>query len=218
MSSNTEVDDQKEIVQIFRLTSKDGGLTFAQIPAMMIVDPMLSALDVRVAGLIIPWLGQREKGWVSIDTMVKAGVAAKSTIKASLVRLYAAGWFESVAANDNKTRRHFVARWKTVDGLRSLRARLRTGRIDDEPTDEPPPAVEHYKRPDYHKYLDSEKWNVLRRKVLKAAGYRCQMCNAATRLQIHHRTYERLGFEKLADLLALCDDCHDLYHKNKPMP
>jgi hypothetical protein len=32
-------------------------------------------------------------------------------------------------------------------------------------------------------------------------------------LEVHHRTYARLGFEQPDDLIALCHDCHQDHHR-----
>ncbi len=64
----------------------------------------------------------------------------------------------------------------------------------------------------YKEYLQTEHWQIVRRDALKAAEYRCQVCNASTTLHVHHRTYERRGEELPADLIALCADCHKLFH------
>lgn len=67
---------------------------------------------------------------------------------------------------------------------------------------------------DYQEYLKSEKWQEIRAVKLKEAKNRCQVCNRAYRLQVHHRTYERIGSEDLSDLTVLCATCHSIFHKN----
>jgi hypothetical protein len=65
----------------------------------------------------------------------------------------------------------------------------------------------------YRDYLCTEHWYSVRRNALAAAGRRCQLCNAADQvLDVHHRTYERLGKEKLSDLIVLCRSCHERHH------
>lgn len=44
------------------------------------------------------------------------------------------------------------------------------------------------------------------------------MCNSRNRPQVHHRTYERLGDERPADLTVLCQRCHRLFHQVVPEP
>ena len=66
----------------------------------------------------------------------------------------------------------------------------------------------------YSEYLKTEGWKVRRLKALDRAGHRCQVCNSAERPEVHHRTYERLGHERAADLVVLCRSCHKLFHDN----
>lgn len=68
------------------------------------------------------------------------------------------------------------------------------------------------KKVDYHEYLQSEGWKVRRQWKLEAAGDRCQLCDATHHLQVHHRTYERLGNERISDLIVLCEGCHRKFH------
>ncbi|MGY4330705.1 putative HNH restriction endonuclease [Bradyrhizobium sp. LB7.2] len=65
----------------------------------------------------------------------------------------------------------------------------------------------------YHDYIASRSWrqNPARLAELKAAGFRCRVCNhdgSLGAIEVHHRTYERLGHEALGDLTALCRNCH----------
>lgn len=65
------------------------------------------------------------------------------------------------------------------------------------------------RRAHYDAYLSSPLWQATRRQVLERAGGRCEHCDAATRLDVHHKTYARLDHERLTDLVALCRDCHE---------
>lgn len=64
----------------------------------------------------------------------------------------------------------------------------------------------------YSEYIKSDGWKIRRQRALALAENRCQVCNSPARLQVHHRTYERLGHERDADLIVLCHDCHTLFH------
>lgn len=64
----------------------------------------------------------------------------------------------------------------------------------------------------YSEYLKTEWWQQRRAKALAYAEHRCQVCNSDKRPEVHHRTYERLGHERAADLVVLCRDCHQLFH------
>lgn len=64
----------------------------------------------------------------------------------------------------------------------------------------------------YQDYLKTDYWQRVRKEVLRRANYRCQVCNASTLLEVHHRTYENRGQEREADVIALCGDCHSKFH------
>lgn len=60
----------------------------------------------------------------------------------------------------------------------------------------------------YKEYLQTPIWRTRRNRSLKLANYRCQRCAAGRALQVHHRTYVRLGAEWDEDLEVLCEGCH----------
>ncbi len=65
----------------------------------------------------------------------------------------------------------------------------------------------------YADYIRSALWrnNPARLAELAASGGRCRTCNrgaAEVELQVHHRTYARLGAELVGDLTTLCVECH----------
>jgi hypothetical protein len=64
----------------------------------------------------------------------------------------------------------------------------------------------------YAEYLASPEWRERRDRAIERAEGRCQLCNSDKRLNVHHRTYERLGYERDADLTVLCEDCHQHFH------
>lgn len=67
----------------------------------------------------------------------------------------------------------------------------------------------------YPEYLKTDHWKEMRRRMLKRAHFRCQVCNKGnTQLDVHHRTYERRGKEEYGDLIVLCNDCHRTFHEN----
>lgn len=65
-------------------------------------------------------------------------------------------------------------------------------------------------------YLRSPHWLKVRGEALERAEHRCQVCNAAGSLDVHHRTYERLGREAPTDLTVLCRRCHERFHDSLP--
>jgi 5-methylcytosine-specific restriction endonuclease McrA len=66
----------------------------------------------------------------------------------------------------------------------------------------------------YVDYLRSEHWRALRANALQAYDFRCAICNSGNRLQVHHRTYERLAHELPRDVIVLCYACHKLFHEH----
>lgn len=71
-------------------------------------------------------------------------------------------------------------------------------------------------------YLKSDHWLDLRRRflasnlVFRDESYRlvCQCCLRADKpIHVHHKTYKRLGHERLHDLAVLCGDCHEAAHE-----
>lgn len=65
----------------------------------------------------------------------------------------------------------------------------------------------------YDEYLKTQEWAAIREQALERDGRRCRACNSDTKLNVHHRTYERRGCEFLNDLTTLCQRCHEHFHK-----
>lgn len=76
---------------------------------------------------------------------------------------------------------------------------------------------EKERRAAYDAYMQSDEWRARREVAIRKAGERCQVCNRANRLEVHHRTYVRFGAEMEDDLTVLCHDCHDLYERSRRM-
>lgn len=67
---------------------------------------------------------------------------------------------------------------------------------------------------DYQAYLRSPHWQDVRRRYWASKMPKnCAVCgrNDVPR-DLHHRTYKRLGKERLHDLVPLCRQCHDETH------
>ena len=61
----------------------------------------------------------------------------------------------------------------------------------------------------YINYMASNEWRLKRLARLKLDEFTCQTCNEKEYLEVHHRTYERLGDENVeTDLITLCSECH----------
>lgn len=68
----------------------------------------------------------------------------------------------------------------------------------------------------YEEYLASEEWAKIRGMALDRAKHRCQVCNSDIKLHVHHRVYDAAwGNESTNDLIALCQSCHMLFHRNE---
>lgn len=67
----------------------------------------------------------------------------------------------------------------------------------------------------YKKYLRSQEWINIKIDLIQTRGSKCERCGArrtATKLQLHHRTYETLFNESSNDLELLCGACHKREH------
>lgn len=66
----------------------------------------------------------------------------------------------------------------------------------------------HEVPPGYQAYLQTPHWKAFANKVRAFWDCRCAFCYSAEPLDVHHRTYDRLGHEELTDCIALCHKCH----------
>jgi hypothetical protein len=65
----------------------------------------------------------------------------------------------------------------------------------------------------YEEYLQTPEWAALRKRALRKAGFRCQLCNKQGELHVHHRTYDApRGEEDVRDLTVLCKKHHKGHH------
>lgn len=67
---------------------------------------------------------------------------------------------------------------------------------------------------DYERVLSSEYWAEKAKKIKEETPY-CECCGSTLNLQVHHLTYNHLGFECRYELRVLCEDCHRAIHKIK---
>ena len=63
---------------------------------------------------------------------------------------------------------------------------------------------------DYEAYLRSPEWAAKKRCLFQRRGRRCERCGSGRRIEVHHKTYERLGCELEEDLEVLCGYHHDI--------
>jgi hypothetical protein len=66
----------------------------------------------------------------------------------------------------------------------------------------------------YETYLTSPRWEATKRRYYAQTGrHACAACGSTDQVQLHHKTYERLGHELLGDLTPLCEPCHAGVHE-----
>ena len=68
---------------------------------------------------------------------------------------------------------------------------------------------------EYQQYLQGEHWRTFRFNVILERGCCCESCGSQTRLKdinLHHKTYARLGRELPTDVVLLCRLCHAGVH------
>ena len=65
----------------------------------------------------------------------------------------------------------------------------------------------------YSEYLNSDHWKILKAKYGRSKlPKNCGACGAKGCVDMHHKTYKRIGQERLNDLIPLCRDCHEMAH------
>jgi len=67
----------------------------------------------------------------------------------------------------------------------------------------------------YQEYLQTPHWKDVRSRFWKSKLHnsRCYACGAIENLQVHHKTYKRIGKERLNDFVLLCGNCHKETHQ-----
>lgn len=79
-------------------------------------------------------------------------------------------------------------------------------------------ATKRPSREVYLRYLQSPEWRRVRDAAIRHASWRCERCKGKRDLQVHHRTYARLGAEWPEDLEVLCAGCHGDHHYAEGQP
>lgn len=71
----------------------------------------------------------------------------------------------------------------------------------------------------YKKYLQSQHWNNVKNNYYVHNPKECYICGSPEYINLHHKTYKRLGEEREGDLISLCKDhhkeCHELIQISK---
>ncbi len=66
----------------------------------------------------------------------------------------------------------------------------------------------------YSAYIQSRAWKIMRQRRLSLDGGKCQVCGSNFELDVHHKTYKRLGHENMDDLVTLCRPHHRKIHED----
>jgi len=66
--------------------------------------------------------------------------------------------------------------------------------------------------PSYQDYMRSEDWKERAEEFKDKAGNKCSLCGSIEKIQVHHKHYRSLGFEKEEDIIVVCDTCHKKFH------
>lgn len=69
----------------------------------------------------------------------------------------------------------------------------------------------------YNEYLNSDKWNNKRKKVLERDNYLCQACLTNPAQEVHHLTYNNIYDEPLYELISVCKRCHIKIEEQKKL-
>jgi hypothetical protein len=122
----------------------------------------------------------------------------------------------SESAQEIETRVTKAKRVRKAKTQKAERDKAMVNHLDKKKTlEERDARIKELRAMPYVEYLQTSEWKNKRLKTLKRSGYHCQLCNKSdVMLNVHHRTYERLGCERIGDLITLCHDCHEKFHKN----
>jgi len=64
----------------------------------------------------------------------------------------------------------------------------------------------------YDDYIHSKAWQQVRARYEAKYPKQCYICDGQEKIHLHHKTYKRLGNERLGDLCWLCEECHAIIH------
>lgn len=69
----------------------------------------------------------------------------------------------------------------------------------------------------YAKYLESDLWKSIRKRVLDQYNSVCEGCKSTKNIQVHHTVYNEkiLSGESLLGLRVVCKTCHETIHKRQ---
>ena len=65
----------------------------------------------------------------------------------------------------------------------------------------------------HREFINSPEWEVIRQRLFKSRGKRCEICGKESGVQVHHINYDRFGGDELdTDLIILCGNHHMKAH------
>lgn len=67
----------------------------------------------------------------------------------------------------------------------------------------------------YREYIDGPEWAARREAYYETHSKVCAECGITKKVQLHHKTYVRLGSELDSDLVPLCSKHHRQAHADK---
>ena len=79
-----------------------------------------------------------------------------------------------------------------------------------------PPVIPADKKEFYAEYMQSNEWRIKRGYRLKIDKHKCRdfhLWPCRKNLQVHHKNYNRLGNERMSDIITLCVKHHRKAHK-----
>lgn len=65
-------------------------------------------------------------------------------------------------------------------------------------------------------YIQGDRWKERKAAYYKKHGKKCAACLETNNVDLHHMTYKRLGNEWDEDLVPLCRNCHNAFHREFP--
>lgn len=63
-------------------------------------------------------------------------------------------------------------------------------------------------------YYETQHWLDTKERRFQIDGYRCVLTQSTEGLRCHHFSYANLFKEEMRELMTVCDEAHDMIHKN----
>jgi Mrr N-terminal domain len=119
---------------------------------------------------------------------------------------YELSWALTNLKHDGLTENPKWGTWRLTSAAYEPASRIIAGQLEVE-------RLAELKAMPYRQYLRTPEWRRTRAAALKSAENCCSLDVTHTEgLEVHHRTYERLGAELASDLVVLCHACHRIHH------